>query len=83
MTERNYKTLTDKEIEEQEKEIDKQHLQKSISIRGVIVNTIGELRKYFTSVKVGKKFEKYLEEEDYYYLIEWILYKEVEKREYN
>ena len=79
MTERNYIFLTEKEIEEQEKEIDKQHLQKSIRIRGVNVNTIGELRKYITSVKRAKKFENYLEDDDYYYILEWIIYKERKK----
>ena len=78
MTERNYIFLTDNEIEKQE--TDKQHLQKSIRIRGVNVNTIGELRKYITSVKRAKKFENYLEDDDYYYILEWIIQKEVKNK---
>ena len=76
MTERKYIFLTDDEIEKQEKEIDKQHLQKSICIKGVIVNTIDELRKYITFKKIVKKFEDYLEDDNYYYILDWIIYKE-------
>ena len=81
MTERNYKTVSDEELEE-EKEIDQQHLQNYISIRGVTIKTIGELRKYITSVKIIKKFENKLSDDDYYYLAEWILFKEVKTRKY-
>lgn len=58
-----------KEIKKQEEKIDLYNLVKNIKIKTkgkiLIIDTIGELKKYINSIKDIEKLEKYLDDTDY------------------
>jgi hypothetical protein len=50
-------------------------LEKKIRIRGIKINTIGEIKEYLKEIKDIERLEDYLEESDYYYLYNWLQFK--------
>ena len=50
-------------------------LEKKIRIRGIKINTIGEIKEYLKEIKDIERLEDYLEESDYCYLYKWLQYK--------
>ena len=69
--------VSDEKIKEQELEIDESGLEIPIKIKGNIIRTFGELRKYATSTKNIRKMEPYLSDNDFSYIFNWILDKEL------
>ena len=69
--------VSDEKIKEQELEIDESGLEIPIKIKGNIIKTFGELRKYATSTKNIRKMEPYLSDNDFSYIFNWILDKEL------
>jgi len=69
--------VSDEKIKEQELEIDESGLEIPIKIKGNIIKTFGELRKYATSTKNIRKMEPYLSDNDFSYIFNWILRKEI------
>ena len=69
--------LSDEKLKEQELEIDEYGLEIPIKIKNKIIRTIGELRKYATSTKNIRKMEPYLSDDDFSYIFNWILRKEI------
>ena len=71
--------VSQKEIKKQEEKIDSYNLVKNIKIKTkekiLIIDTIGELKKYINSIKDIEKLEKYLDDTDYVYLYKWMQYK--------
>ena len=69
--------VSDDKIKEQELEIDESGLEIPIKIKGKIIKTFGELRKYAISTKNVRKMEPYLSDSDFSYIFNWILRKEI------
>lgn len=69
--------VSDETLKEQELEIDELGLEIPIKIKGKIIKTFGELRKYATSTKNIRKMEPYLSDNDFSYIFNWILRKEI------
>jgi hypothetical protein len=69
--------VSDEKIKKLEIEIDESGLEIPIKIKGNIIKTFGELRKYATSTKNVRKMEPYLSDSDFSYIFNWILRKEI------
>lgn len=69
--------LSPEQIKEYEESMDANNLIKRIKIKGVIINTIGELKKYAKSTKIIRKMENFLDEGDFYYIFNWKLLQEL------
>lgn len=69
--------VSDEKIKEQELEIDELGLEIPIKIKDKVIKTFGELRKYATSTKNIRKMEPYLSDNDFSYIFNWILDKEL------
>ena len=69
--------LSPEQIKEREELMDTNNLIKRIKIKGVIINTIGELKKYAKSTKIIIKMENFLDEGDFYYIFNWKLLQEL------
>lgn len=69
--------VSDEKLKEQELEIDEYGLEIPIKIKNKIIRTMGELRKYATSTKNIRKMEPYLSDDDFSYIFNWILDKEL------
>ncbi len=72
-----YKVLTEEDLKEEEKELDIFSLKNRIMVKGKIIKTYGELRPYIKSTKIARKFEDFLDEDDFQYFFNWILHKEI------
>jgi len=69
--------VSDESLKQQELEIDECGLETPIKIKGKIIKTFGELREYATSTKNIRKMEPYLSDNDFSYIFNWILRKEI------
>lgn len=76
----NFKYITNEEIKAEEDEIDIYKLKHHIQIKNKIITTYGELRPYIKSTIIAKKFEDFLDDDEFYYFYRWILEKEVEQK---
>ena len=68
---------SDESLKQHELEIDEYGLETPIKIKGKIIKTFGELRKYATSTRNIRKMEPYLSDNDFSYIFNWILRKEI------
>ena len=75
----NFIYLTEKQIEEDESKFDIYPLKQKIEIRGKLMNTIGDLKKIVKNTTIARKLEDFLHEEDFCYIFNYILYKEISK----
>lgn len=75
--------LTEEEIKEQEDEMDTFELKQKVQIKGITIKTIGDLRPYIKSTKIARKFEDFLHEDDFEYIYNWILRKEIKSKNLN
>ena len=69
--------VSDETLKQQELEIDELGLETPIKIKGKIIKTFGELRIYATSTRNIRKMEPYLSDNDFSYIFNWILRKEI------
>ena len=60
--------IPEEELKRREAEIDLQNLDNIITIKGIQVNTFGELKKYITSYKIIYKLEPFLSDANYGYI---------------
>ena len=67
--------ITEKKKKESEERMNSLSLEKKIRIKGVKINTIGEIKEYLKEIKDIEKLEDYLEESDYVYLYKWLQFK--------
>jgi hypothetical protein len=70
------KIISDEELKRREKEVDLLGLEHQIKIKGNIIKTFGELKKYITSMKTVYKLEPFLSDSNYYYIHHWFSEKE-------
>ena len=49
-------------------------------IKDIIIKTYGELRPYITSTKNARKFEGYITDDEFNYFYNWIMHKELQKK---
>ena len=71
--------LTEEELKAEDDELDSYDLIQQIQIKGVTIKTMGELRPYIKSTIIARKFENFLHEDDFEYIYNWILFKEIKK----
>ncbi len=69
--------VSDEKLKEQELEIDDYGLEIPIKIKKKVIKTFGELRKYAISTKNVRKMEPFLSDNDFSYIFNWILNKEL------
>lgn len=78
-----FRYLTDEEIKADEDELDTYDLKHKLMVKGRIIKTYGDLRKIITSTKIARKFEDFLEDDEFYYFYNWILEKEIKEKKLN
>ena len=69
--------LTEQELKAEEEEIDGFGLKQKVKVKDVILKTMGDLRPFIKSTKIARKFENFLHEDDFDYIYNWILHKEL------
>ncbi len=67
--------ISDKELEKEEEEINKLHLENKIKIKNKIISTYGEIKKYITSEKMLERLNPYFSNHDSLCLYQWYMIK--------
>jgi hypothetical protein len=75
----NFVYLTEEQVEADEAKFDIYPLKQKIKIKGIIINTIGDLKKIVKNTTIARKLENFLHEDDFSYIFDYILYKEISK----
>lgn len=75
-----FKYLTKEDLKAEELEFDGYNLKHPIKIKNKIIKTYGELRPYIKSTIIARKFEDFLDDDEFSYFFNWILDKEIQEK---